>query len=433
MIRLFIFSLLAIIVALWVTLYVGFPADPGYLLIAFGNYTFETSLFALLVAGVFFYLLYWLITATLRIANPARWVRAGKELAHRRRSGKVSRTVEGLLHLARRNWKAAHNTLMRATKDADASVVNYLAAALAAFEMGDRDAWIRCLNQAEKEFPSAHSTIHSLKAQLLYRSGQLEQCLAMVEMLRKTALNDEPLLRLLKDVYLQLGEWEKLDAIVPTLHSTGIIDDAQRAEIEARILKADLSQIRDAQLNGTLGKQGNDKSGTVGLIKALEKRWKKASANYKFAPAVIQDYSQLLYDSGAKEEAAKIIEVALNKSWQQTLIQRYGEVDYGVSAAQLLIGEGWLKSRPADATLLLCLARLAMRSQLWGKAKDYYRASIKIAPSTAAYGELGRLLENLGEHAAARDCQDKYHELNKQDLLDLPQPSKQPELQDRTA
>ena len=412
MIRLFIFSLLAIIVALWVTLVLGFPSDPGYLLLAFGNYTFETSLFALLVAGVVLYLVYWLVTALLRVVNPARWVRAGKKLAHRRRSGKASRSVEGLLHLTRRNWKAAYNTLMRATRDPDASVVNYLAAAVAAYEMGERDTWLRCLNQAEREYPSAHSTIHSLKAQLLFRSGQLEQCLAMVEVLRKTALNDEPLLRLLKDVYIQLGEWEKLDSIVPTLHSNGIIDDGERAQIEERILIAELYGIRDRQ-------KSDD---TAALVKTLEKRWKKAGSSYKYGARVVRDFSRLLFDIGAREEAAKVMEQALNKNWQDELVRCYGELDYGVSAAQLLVAEDWLQSRPADSTLLLCLARLAMRSKLWGKAKEYYRASIKIAPSTAAYGELGRLLDNLGEHQAAKECLERYHAMNKDDLQDLPQP-----------
>ena len=412
MIRLFIFSLLAIIVALWVTLVLGFPNDPGYLLLAFGNYTFETSLFALLVAAGVLYLVYWLLAVLLRVINPARWVRAGKKLAHRRRSGKASRSVEGLLHLARRNWKAAYNTLMRATRDQDASVVNYLAAAVAAYEMGERDTWLKCLNQAEREFPSAHSTIHSLKAQLLFRSGQLEQCLAMVEVLRKTALNDEPLLRLLKDVYIQLGEWEKLDSIVPTLHSNGIINDEQRAEIEERILIAELRDI----------KERHKTDAKPDLVKTLEKRWKKAGSSYKYGTRVVLDFSRLLFDIGAREESAKVIEQSLNKSWQLDLVKRYGELDYGISSAQLLVAEHWLQSRPADAALLLCLARLAMRSRLWGKAKDYYRASIKIAPSTAAYGELGRLLENLGEHKAARECLDQYHALNKDDLLDLPQP-----------
>lgn len=412
MIRLFIFSLLAIIVALWVTLVLGFPGDPGYLLLAFGNYTFETSLFALLVAAVVLYLVYWLLAVALRLINPARWLRAGKKLAHRRRSGKDSRSVEGLLHLARSNWKAAYNTLMRATRDPDASVVNYLAAALAAYEMGERDTWLRCLNQAEREFPSAHSTIHSLKAQLLYRSGQLEQCLAMVEMLRKTALNDEPLLRLLKDVYLQLGEWEKLDSIVPTLHSNGIINDSERAEIEERILIAELHRSKDRHKSDDPAE----------LVKTLEKRWKKASSSYKYGARVVLDFSQLLFEIGAREEAAKVIEQALNKNWQESLIERYGELDFGVAPAQFLVAEHWLQSRPADASLLLCLGRLAMRSRLWGKAKDYYRASIKIAPSTAAYGELGRLLESLGEHQAAQDCLIQYHRLHEDDLEDLPQP-----------
>ena len=68
MIRLFIFSLFAIVVALWVTLYLGFPSDPGYLLIAFGSYTFETSLFALLVASGVVYLMARLVFVLLPVS-----------------------------------------------------------------------------------------------------------------------------------------------------------------------------------------------------------------------------------------------------------------------------------------------------------------------------------------------------------------------------
>ena len=49
MIRLFLLCLAISIFGLWVTLFLGFPGDPGYLLVAFGDYTFETSLFALLI------------------------------------------------------------------------------------------------------------------------------------------------------------------------------------------------------------------------------------------------------------------------------------------------------------------------------------------------------------------------------------------------
>lgn len=416
MTRLFIFSLLAIIVALWVTLYLGFPGDPGYLLVAFGDYTFETSLFALLVAVGVLYLVARLLVFVFRLVNPLRWFRAGKRLANRRRSGQRSRTVEGLLYLTRRNWKSAYNTLLRATRDQDSSVINYLAAAVAAFEMGDRETWIRCLNKAEQEYPSAHSTIHTLKAQLLYRSGQLEQCLAMLEMLRRTALNDEPLLRLLKDVYVDLEEWQKLADILPALESNGIIDEEERARIDKQILVEQLQELVE---------RSQEQDDRDDLLKGLEKRWKKAANAYKQDEVVVQGYVQLLFELDAREEAAKVIEQALNKRWSRVLIRLFGELDYGISPNQLLVAEHWLKSRPADADLLLTLARLAMRNQLWGKAREYYRASIKIAPSTAAYGELGRLLQALGEREASEECLRSYHELHAEDLLALPAPETQ--------
>ena len=48
MVRLFLYTLLAIVTGLVVTLLLA--SDPGYLLISFRHYPFETSLFALFVA-----------------------------------------------------------------------------------------------------------------------------------------------------------------------------------------------------------------------------------------------------------------------------------------------------------------------------------------------------------------------------------------------
>ena len=160
MTRLFIFSLMAIVVALWVSLYLGFPADPGYLLIAFGNTTFETSLFAMLIAVATFYLLVRIVLAAWRVINPYRWFRAGRELAHRSRSRSRSRTVEGMLYLTRRNWRSAYSLLLKSADDEDASVVNFLAAAYAAYELGERENWLKCLARAEQEYPAAHTTIN---------------------------------------------------------------------------------------------------------------------------------------------------------------------------------------------------------------------------------------------------------------------------------
>lgn len=61
--------------------------------------------------------------------------------------------------------------------------------------------------------------------------------------------------------------------------------------------------------------------------------------------------------------------------------------------------------------LLLALGRLSLRNRLWGKARSYLEASIGASPRSAAYGELGRLLEQLGEQEAAREHYRKGLEL----------------------
>jgi uncharacterized membrane-anchored protein len=78
MIRLFAWSLLVIVVALTLSLTLGFPQDPGYLLIAFGNSAFETSIFALLVAVCVVFAALRLLWTIVSGLNPWRLVSAGR-------------------------------------------------------------------------------------------------------------------------------------------------------------------------------------------------------------------------------------------------------------------------------------------------------------------------------------------------------------------
>ncbi len=417
MTRLFIFSLMAIVVALWVSLYLGFPADPGYLLIAFGNTTFETSLFAMLIAVATFYLLVRIVLAAWRVINPYRWFRAGRELAHRSRSRSRSRTVEGMLYLTRRNWRSAYSLLLKSADDEDASVVNFLAAAYAAYELGERENWLKCLARAEQEYPAAHTTINSLKAQLLHKTGQLEQCLALLEMLRKNSLNDAPLLTMLKEVYMELEDWQKLQSILSSLQELNIISDEEISLIRKRIVTEQL--IAAAALESA----GPTKEDNKEQINALRKLWKKSASQYREEADVVRTLVDLYLVLHAREEAAHVLEQSLSRKWNQALLLYYGEVDFGVSSQQLLAAEGWLTDWPSDPTLFLTLGRIAMRNKLWGKAREYFEASIKVAPSAAACGELSRLLKCLGEEEASAKYLQRYSELLGADLPELPMPA----------
>jgi len=413
MIKLFIFSLLAIILALLVTVYLGFPADPGYLLLAFGNYTFETSLFALLVAVAIIYLLIRVVLLVWHSINPWHLIRYGRRIRDNRNANSRSKTVDGLLYFTRGNWRSAYNLLNGAKNDVDGSVVNYLAAAYAAFEMDDKDAWSRLLNDAEKSYPAARSTINYLRALLLYKSDQLEQCLAVLEKLKKTSVNDAPLLSLMKDVYVRLEEWPQLEELLPALKKHDLVDDEELERISARLFMERLYAA---------GKSSAAKANPDEAVADMARVWKKAPVKYKNDEKVVRHYIDLLCGLDAQASAVKIMEQELSRHWSDQLVLRYGQQDYGCSHQQLLHAEGWLKSRPADANLFLTLGRLSLRNELWGKAKEYYEASIRIAPSAEAYKEMGRLLKALGDKEGSENCLDKYSELAGAGLLDLPLP-----------
>lgn len=89
MIRLFLYSLAALIVALVVTLFLA--RDPGYLLISFGQYTFETSLFALLVALVILLLVWRLLMLFLAWINPMNLLSWGRSWSANRQMKKELR------------------------------------------------------------------------------------------------------------------------------------------------------------------------------------------------------------------------------------------------------------------------------------------------------------------------------------------------------
>lgn len=398
MVKLYLFSLLAIVLALFVSLYLGFPGDPGYLLIAFGNTTFETSLFALLVGVIVLYLIIKLILIVFHWINPWHLIRFGRNYKEHLQANRRSKTTEGLLYFTRGSWDSSYNLLKKGMKDPDASVVNYLAAAYAAHQQGKKESWMTCLETAEQKYPAARSTINSLKAQLLFKSDQLEQCVAVLQQMKSSSLNDASLLQLLKEVYLKLNDWEQLEKLLPALEKNDVIDEEEAELIRVRLFMENLYAISNQRVDFS----------DVEIAAQLDKAWKKGVASYKVDERIVKYYAEILFKLGQKEQAGKAIEVALNKNWSDGLVKRYGELDFGTPHRQLLIAESWIQDRPGNAGLLVTLGRLAMRNELWGKAREYFETSIEVTPSTEAHGELARLLKALGEEKLADEHQAKY-------------------------
>lgn len=86
MIKLFLYTLLAILTGLVVTLFLA--KEPGYLLISFAGYTFESSLFALFVAVLVLILTVRLLVLVIAWINPLNLVSWGQNWSARRTARK---------------------------------------------------------------------------------------------------------------------------------------------------------------------------------------------------------------------------------------------------------------------------------------------------------------------------------------------------------
>lgn len=142
---------------------------------------------------------------------------------------------------------------------------------------------------------------------------------------------------------------------------------------------------------------------TAAAIKLMELRkfWKKRSKNFVDDIDVVTEYLNVLEHVGAVVEAVSVVEGSLERQWSDVLVRRYAllslPLDSSNAAKQLQRAEFWLVTRPQDAVLLLTLGRLSLRNQLWGKARDYFERSLKLAPDAEVFAELARLLQNLHE------------------------------------
>ncbi len=420
MIKLFILMLIAASIGMGLALQL--LPDPGYVLIAFADYTVETTLLVAITSllGIIIVLKYSL--ALIKQVNPVRLFNVNYWFTQARTKRAQHRTLQGMLRLAEGDWQQAHRLLMQSADQSDSAVINYLAASLAAFQMKDKELWARNLQQVEKKYPSAAQAVNILKVKMQLRSGQLEQSLAMLLKLRENNPQNSYVLELLKEVYVRLQDWTHLHEIMPDLEKHKILSPDELLDLECKIFLSQLSRIAGHGSN-----QDSVLPSKKQKLSVMHKIWKNAPAKLRNSEEVITAYVSLLLKVSAEQEAMQQVATFLQRQWSDELVRLFGLIETRNKSKsnnqQLLQAEGWLKARPNNAVLLLTLGRLCMRSELWAKAKEYYQASLKISPNAEVNAELGRLLAHLNEHEKSTEYFRQGIQLLEKSLPKLPMPS----------
>lgn len=359
--------------------------DPGYVYMVHGKQVIETSVsFLLLLILASFAVLYFLIRLAVRFIHMPG---AMKRWRRQRRLQRAARlTTRGLIHLAEGHWAQAERALRRGARYSESPLINYLSAARAAQKQGADDRRDQYLADAHNSMPDAELAVGLTQAEVQLSHGQLEQALATLSKLRSSAPKHAQVIYMLKRLNERLESWDELVKLLPELRRSKVMPDEELQQLEFRAY---------SNYMNSLGEQGD--------WQALQDLWKTLPREYKQDARLLANYARNAMQMREAAQVEPLLRDALKKHRDESLVDLFGQLQ-GDSEQQLNLVEQWLKAEEQNPHLLLAAGRLAMRRQLWGKARNYLEAAIGIQPSAGAYAELGQLLEQLDEAEAAAEC-----------------------------
>lgn len=360
--------------------------DNGYILVGYGQWTIEGSLAFFLLANVLVFVVLYLV-----IRFFSRMFAAPKQVGEWRNKRGALRARKaltlGLVELSEGNWQKAEKDLLKYARRSETPLLNYLAAARSAQQQGAHERRDQYLQLAHESMPSADVAVALTQAELQIDHEQFEQALATLCHLREIAPKHTHVLKLLKELYLRLDDWQELGKLLPDLKKRKVVDQSELQSLEQNIYRHKLSQAADLE-------DPNQ----------LQITWNSIPSSARGKEEMVMIYVNHLINRKETGQVEKLLRSTLNRNWSDDLIELYGRVEMEDGAHQLNVAEGWLKNHGDNATLLLTLGRICLRNKLWGKARSYLEASIGEEPTAEAYRELGELLARMGEEQQALGC-----------------------------
>jgi HemY protein len=366
-------------ILLFVAIIVGIQLneDPGYVLVAINHWTIETTLWIGVFAMV---LLFIALYCILKVCQ--HLFKAPKTFHRWRRKKRVKKaqaiTQRGLIEYNEGHWDQAKNHLIQASSNVDMPFLNYLTAARAAQKMGDshtRDAYLR---QAKQTAPEATIAVELTQAELQLANHQWQEALITLKHLHDLAPYHPYVLTLMVRLYQEVRDWPQLIALFPLLKKNQVMStDA----LESLQLTTYQQALQD------LSKQNQIKESTqlfLSIPKVLRSN-----------PEIVATYTRLLLASNDPQQAQALLQRCLTRAFDPKLIDLYGLLP--ANDKQLPFAEYLLKKNAEEASLQLCLGRLCMDKQLWGKAKTYLEKANQLHPTPATYKALGNLHVQLNE------------------------------------
>lgn len=329
------------------------------------------------------------------IFNFLRFLLGFKRRLNERRDNKLAvlankQLTQGLIQFTEGHWNKSEKLLTDNVAYSETPLLNYLAAARAAHMQEAYDRRDDYLKTASQQGEGAQIAVAASQADMQFSSSQLEQARATLIHLLELSPKHPYGLKLLAKIYYQQEDWNNLFNLLPDLDKLALIKEN------------DNKKYQKTTLRGVFSSLSNKKD-----IRNLQGLWKKLPESAQQNPEILLLYCEALSDVGEEEQSNKLLIAELNKNPNEELFERYGLIEHKNLGKSIKEAEKWLLENDKSPMLLLALARLNRKYQLWGNSKSYYNASLNFSPSAAVYLEFASFLEELGEQENAELCYKK--------------------------
>ncbi|MHC8440702.1 MAG: heme biosynthesis HemY N-terminal domain-containing protein [Candidatus Eutrophobiaceae bacterium] len=281
--------------------------------------------------------------------------------------------VKGLECMVRGEWQRAEKLFRTAAHSSATPQMSYLLAARAANQRNESKASEEYFASAMQMHDGENLLAELTQAELLLSRGEQKRALSTLSRLHERQPKQAMVQRMLLDAHSRQGNWRAMLALSKT------------AEQKAQAWMGLLSEAGDR-----------------GSRAALDELWREIPAKIKKIRGVIGCYvNQCLRMGDAGGDCEELLYEALKRDWDSALIRAYGLIQGVKPERQLKRLEGFLKQRHGDPDLLLALGRLAVRNELWGKAKTYLENSVAAHPTTDACLAFAKFFEREGDSSRA--------------------------------
>lgn len=345
----------------------------GYVLIQTDNYDIETSVTALLIITSLLFVVLFLIEWLLRTGARTRsW------FVQRKRSKARKLTQRALIKLAEGDHRQMEKLLIGHADHADQPVVNYLLAAEAASERGDKIRTNQYLERAAQIADTNQLPVDITRVRIQLTQGEIYAARHGVERLIGLSPRHPEVLRLAEQAYMRTGAYGSLLEILPSIAKADIYDEEKLQQVQQSAYLGLMDQ--------TVTEQGSE---------GLTSWWKKQKRTTRHQPALQVAMAAHLIKCNESDIAQQVILDGLKRHYDERLVALMPELHSGDPKQLEKFLHKTMKQNGTTPLLNSTLGQVLLKQGEWQRASQAFKEAIKQRPDTCDYAWLADALDKL--------------------------------------